>query len=104
MNKSNNFVSLQSENTIKVPVTVSITMSKQMEVEVEDYEGEPVFDDEGKVCGREIPEDVLLTSVLSQHLLPYDAGEYVTPDLKEEFSNWFTDDFAVVQEDKKDYE
>lgn len=71
----------------RINVTVSITLSKQMEIEVD-----------------RCSEEDLLRGVLTQHLLPYEAGEYVNPEFQDEFSGWFTDDFAVVQEPKRDYE
>ena len=63
--------------SIKIPVTVSITMSKDVEIEVDDYKldsyGNPDFSDSD-----------LESAVDNQMLLPTD-----------EFKDWTVDDFEV---------
>lgn len=75
----------------KIEVTVSITLSKTVEVEVSDYTTEEEVDEEGN---HNIYYDYsncdLEQAVRDQITLPNSVGE---------FNNWVEDDFAVNLEE-----
>lgn len=75
----------------KIEVTVSITLSKTIEVEVNDYTTEEEVDEEGN---HNIYYDYsncdLEQAVRDQVTLPNSIGE---------FNDWVEDDFAVMREE-----
>ena len=75
----------------KVEVTVSITLSKTVEVEVTDYTAEENIDEENNHnIIYDFSECNLEQAVRDQILLPNDT---------EEFNSWTEDDFAVNLEE-----
>lgn len=71
----------------KVEVTVSITLSKTVEVEVDDYTAEEDFDEDGyQGIDYDFSECNLEQTVRDQITLPNSV---------EEFSDWNEDDFVV---------
>ena len=75
----------------KVEVTVSITLSKTVEVEVTDYTAEEDIDEENNHnIIYDFSECNLEQAVRNQILLPNDI---------EEFNSWTEDDFAVNLEE-----
>lgn len=75
----------------KVEVTVSITLSKTVEVEVTDYTAEEDIDEENNHnIIYDFSECNLEQAVRDQILLPNDT---------EEFNSWTEDDFAVNLEE-----
>lgn len=71
----------------KVEVTVSITLSKTVEVEVDDYTAEEDFGEDGyQGIDYDFSECNLEQTVRDQITLPNSV---------EEFSDWNEDDFAV---------
>lgn len=75
----------------KVEVTVSITLSKTVEVEVTDYTVEEDIDEENNYnIIYDFSECNLEQAVRDQILLPNDT---------EEFNSWTEDDFAVNLEE-----
>lgn len=94
----------------KVKVTVSITLSKTMDVEVSDYTIDTDVDEDGNTCIiYNFSEDALKQAVESQVTLPNKAFDrlynavYLTEDYAarkaiDDLENWDVDDFAVVEE------
>ena len=75
----------------KVEVTVSITLSKTVEVEVTDYIAEEDYDEDGyHGISYDYSECNLEQAVRNQVTLPNSTGE---------FSDWTEDDFAVNLEE-----
>ena len=75
----------------KIEVTVSITLSKTVEVEVTDYTAEEDIDEENNHnIIYDFSECNLEQAVRDQILLPNDT---------EEFNSWTEDDFAVNLEE-----
>ena len=75
----------------KIEVTVSITLSKTVEVEVTDYTAEEDIDEENNHnIIYDFSECNLEQAVRNQILLPNDT---------EEFNSWTEDDFAVNLEE-----
>lgn len=74
----------------KVEVTVSITLSKTVEVEVDDYTAEEDFDEDGYQG---------ITYDFSECNLEQTVRDQITlPNSIEEFNDWNEDDFAVKLE------
>ena len=75
----------------KVEVTVSITLSKTVEVEVTDYIAEEDYDEDGyNGINYDYSECDLEQAVRDQVTLPNSVGE---------FNDWVEDDFAVNLEE-----
>ena len=75
----------------KVEVTVSITLSKTVEVEVTDYTAEDDYDEDGyNGISYDYSECDLEQEVRDQVTLPNSVGE---------FNDWVEDDFAVNLEE-----
>ena len=75
----------------KVEVTVSITLSKTVEVEVTDYTAEEDYDEDGyNGINYDYSECDLEQAVRDQVTLPNSVGE---------FNDWVEDDFAVNLEE-----
>ena len=75
----------------KVEVTVSITLSKTVEVEVTDYTAEEDYDEDGyNGINYNYSECDLEQAVRDQVTLPNSVGE---------FNDWVEDDFAVNLEE-----
>ena len=75
----------------KVEVTVSITLSKTVEVEVTDYTAEEDYDEDGyNGINYDYSECDLEQAVRDQVTLPNSV---------EEFNDWIEDDFAVNLEE-----
>lgn len=79
----------QEENTAqKVKVTVSVTISKTVEVEVSDYTVEKEMNEEGLVDFNYDFSDCDLRAAVRQQInLPEDSKE---------FKDWIVDDFEVM--------
>ena len=81
----------------EVEVTVSITLSKTLKIEVSDY----TVDSEGNV---DYSDCNLREAVENQIILPQEAYKYVNPytfnkhETIEDLSNWDVDDFEVILE------
>ena len=74
----------------KIEVTVSITLSKTVEVEVDDYTAEEDFEEDGyQGITYDFSECNLEQAVRDQITLPNNIGE---------FNDWDEDDFAVKLE------
>lgn len=80
----------------EIEVTVSITLSKTMKVNVDDYisfgideDGYPDID--YSMCD-------LKWAVESQKVLPQDAYKHITDSKKSDLEGWNVDDFEVVME------
>ena len=75
----------------KIKVTVSITLSKTVEVEVTDYTAEEDYDEDGyNGINYDYSECDLEQAVRNQVTLPNSVGE---------FNDWVEDDFAVNLEE-----
>ena len=75
----------------KIKVTVSITLSKTVEVEVTDYTAEEDYDEDGyNGINYNYSECDLEQAVRDQVTLPNSIGE---------FNDWVEDDFAVNLEE-----
>lgn len=75
----------------KIKVTVSITLSKTVEVEVTDYTAEEDYDEDGyNGINYDYSECDLEQAVRDQVTLPNSVGE---------FNDWVEDDFAVNLEE-----
>ena len=75
----------------KVEVTVSITLSKTVEVEVTDYTAEEDYDEDGyNGINYDYSECDLEQAVRDQVTLPNSVGE---------FNDWIEDDFEVNLEE-----
>lgn len=75
----------------KVTVTVSITLSKTVEIEVDDYTTEEDIDEEGNHnISYDYSECNIEQAVRDQVTLPNSVGE---------FKDWVEDDFAVNLEE-----
>ena len=75
----------------KIKVTVSITLSKTVEVEVTDYTAEEDYDEDGyNGINYNYSECNLEQAVRDQVTLPNSVGE---------FNDWVEDDFAVNLEE-----
>ncbi len=75
----------------KIEVTVSITLSKTVEVEVTDYTAEEDYDEDGyHGINYDYSECNLEQAVRDQVTLPNSVGE---------FNDWIEDDFAVNLEE-----
>ena len=75
----------------KIEVTVSITLSKTVEVEVTDYTAEEDYDGDGyHGISYDYSECDLEQAVRDQVTLPNSVGE---------FNDWIEDDFAVNLEE-----
>ena len=75
----------------KIEVTVSITLSKTVEVEVTDYTAEEDYDEDGyNGINYDYSECDLEQAVRDQVTLPNSVGE---------FNDWVEDDFAVNLEE-----
>ena len=75
----------------KIKVTVSITLSKTVEVEVTDYTAEEDYDEDGyNGINYNYSECNLEQAVRDQVTLPNSAGE---------FNDWVEDDFEVNLEE-----
>ncbi len=75
----------------KIEVTVSITLSKTVEVEVTDYTAEEDYDEDGyNGISYDYSECNLEQAVRDQVTLPNSVGE---------FNDWVEDDFAVNLEE-----
>ena len=75
----------------KIKVTVSITLSKTVEVEVTDYTAEEDYDEDGyNGINYDYSECDLEKAVRDQVTLPNSVGE---------FNDWVEDDFAVNLEE-----
>lgn len=97
---------------IKIPVTVSITLSKQFEIEVNDYELTEEWDDDFGTYYKPNYENCdLKQSVKNQIYLPHELGDLLKREKiigkfdkhKEEriidnLSNWCVDDFEVIED------
>jgi hypothetical protein len=85
--------------TITVPVTVSITMSKQFEVCVT-VDKERFNEDKG----IDLTEEELKNAVGSQIILPHEVNNYLSDSdpslsfIKEDLSGWNVDGFEVINE------
>lgn len=81
----------------EIEVTVSITLSKTLKIEVSDY----TVDSEGNV---DYSDCNLREAVEKQIILPQEAYKYVNPytldkhKTIEDLSNWDVDDFEVILE------
>lgn len=94
----------------KVKVTVSITLSKTVDIEVSDYTTEDEVDEDGNhTTIYNFPEYVLKQAVEDQITLPNEAFDklhhavFLTEDYKaresmEDLKDWCVDDFEVVEE------
>ena len=75
----------------KIKVTVSITLSKTVEIEVTDYTAEEDYDEDGyNGINYDYSECDLEQAVRDQVTLPNSIGE---------FNDWVEDDFAVNLEE-----
>lgn len=75
----------------KIEVTVSITLSKTVEIEVTDYTAEDDFDEDGyHGISYDYSECDLKKAVKDQVILPNSVGE---------FNDWIEDDFEVNLEE-----
>ena len=75
----------------KIKVTVSITLSKTVEIEVTDYTAEEDYDEDGyNGISYDYSECDLEQAVRDQVTLPNSIGE---------FNDWVEDDFAVNLEE-----
>lgn len=98
--------------SIKIPVTVSITLSKQFEIEVNDYELTEEWDDDFGTYYKPNYEDCdLKQAVKNQIYLPHELSDllkkqkvagkfnkYTEKKIIEDLSNWCVDDFEVISE------
>lgn len=74
----------------EIEVTVSVTISKTIKIEVEDYRKEEFIDEDGMPCvDYDFSDCDIRTAVKQQVHLPNDSKE---------FKDWTTDDFEVVLE------
>ena len=80
---------------IKTKVTVSVTLSKDIEIELTDYNINVINQKEG-IYEPNITQGDLERAVLSQKVLPQDAYNYTTGDTREGLSDWSVDDFQVI--------
>lgn len=85
----------------EIEVTVSITLSKTMNIKVDDYE----IIDSGIDEDGEYFEDIdysncdINTAVENQIILPQEAYQYVfTKRAKEDLQNWNVDEMEVIKE------
>lgn len=95
----------------KIQVTVSITLSKTVEVEVTDYNTEKDYDEEGHpITNYDYSECNLEQAVKDQITLPNEAynelhhAVFLTEDYKarqslEDLKDWYEDDFTVNLEE-----
>lgn len=97
---------------IKIPVTVSITLSKQFEVEVNDYELTEEWDDDFGTYFKPDYENCNLKQVVkNQVYLPHELGDFLNSEkilgkfnkhaeekLIKDLSDWCVDDFEVIPE------
>lgn len=88
----------ESQEYKRIKVTVSITLSKDLEIDVNDY---TIDKDEFLKCDRiDFSDCDLKTAVKTQHILPDEVYKYVDRDyLKEELKNWIVDDLEVIPND-----
>lgn len=94
----------------KVKVTVSITLSKTVDIEVSDYTTEDEVDEDGNhTTIYNFPEYVLKQAVEDQITLPNEAFDKLHPIVYlegnpqdrhslEDLKDWCVDDFEVVEE------
>lgn len=80
---------------IKTKVTVSVTLSKEMEIELTDYNID-ILDQKEGIYEPDITQDDLEKAVLNQKVLPQDAYSYAIEGAREDLSNWSVDDFQVI--------
>jgi hypothetical protein len=88
----------ESQEYKRIKVTVSITLSKYLEIDVNDY---TINKDEFlKHAEIDFSDCDLKTAVKEQHILPNEAFKYVDRDyLKKELKNWIVDDLEVILDD-----
>ena len=83
----------------KVNVTVSITLSKQLTIEVDDYKEYADIDEDGNQYGEiDYSECDLKKAVQEQINLPNETYKLVLKDTKyyNDLKNWCVDDFEVI--------
>lgn len=74
----------------EIEVTVSVTMSKRVKINVDDYQREEYKDEEGIPCvDYDFSECDLRSAVRNQVNLPENSKE---------FKDWTVDDFEVIME------
>lgn len=85
----------ESQEYKRVKVIASITLSKDLEIDVNDYTiDQDKFLKDAKI---DFSECDLKTAVIEQHIFPYEAYKYVNRDyLKKELKGWIIDDFEVM--------
>lgn len=90
----------EEKEPIKIPVTVSITLSKTMDVYVNDYETTTDWDEEGPISNNDYSNCNLYSAVKEQILLPNELYNVVkgTPYESEDLKDWNVDDFEVINE------
>lgn len=80
----------EDQKPVEIEVTVSLTISKTVRIEVDDYKEDKSIDDEGMPCvDYDFSECDLKEAVKQQIYLPEDSKD---------FNDWTTDDFEVVME------
>lgn len=98
--------------SIKIPVTVSITLSKQFEIEVNDYELTEEWDDDfGTYFKPNYKNCDLKQAVENQIYLPHILGvlfkkkkiaekfnTYTEKKIIKDLSDWCVDDFEVIKD------
>lgn len=85
----------ESQKYKRIKVTVSITLSKDLEIDINDYTIDK--DKFLKSVKIDFSECDLKTAVKEQHILPNESYKYVDKDyLKKELKNWIVDDFEVI--------
>ena len=88
---------------VEINVTVSVTLSKTVQVKVKDYDivDEGVDEDGSYFCDMDFSETNLLAAVEEQIILPQDASLYVDigSNLKaaNDLSGWHVDEIECVQ-------
>lgn len=81
----------------KVDVTVSITLSKQFTIEVDDYKEYTDSDEDGTYSSIDYSDCDLKGAVKKQVYLPHEAHEHVNViTVKSDLKDWCVDDFEVI--------
>lgn len=88
----------QSEQEPKeVNVTVSITLSKQVTIEVNDYKEYEDQDEDGIYTTVDFSDCDLKEAVKRQVYLPHEAHEHINViTVKNDLKDWCVDDFEVI--------
>lgn len=92
----------EKQSPQKVDVTVSITLSKTVQVEVDDYTTEEVWDEDYHGIDYDFSECDLKQAVKNQIYLPNEAFRCIDyrnwAKAKNDLKDWCVDDFEVVLE------